>query len=339
MEEDHPWHEPRVKATGHDCAVVSTLHPFPPNSHCLLEPQSLPGAANAAPIHHNSPPHRTEMAAVLQQAFAATPFRLTPDQLEADFDDLELGNTYHKPTSYGAVNRICLSSISDDTTDDDSFYDESVEDDSDDRKATHTRNILSSSDNDKSETLPLLTASRPHRAPRLFRWYLFSLEEHPLPTKSVTSGALAAFSDVVAQAAAGCVHLRPRRMASLALVGACLTAPLFHFLYERMERAIPARKGIRNVALQVAIDQALAWPLWLAAFYPLMALLEGSSLKSLEVAFKDYFPRALMLAWVVFAPAKAAAAALLPRSLRVLAVNIVGVGFTAFLSSGLRSTG
>lgn len=274
------------------------------------------------------------MAAVLQKAFASNLLRVPTSPLADDFEDLELGNAYRISSSYGAINRFCLASDSGETSDDESFYDDSADDDSTNTKTIKDENILSAGDNDKrTETLPLLTGLRTHRTPKPLRWYVSALEAHPLLTKSVTSGSLAATSDIVAQAAAGCVHLRPRRMTALAVIGSCMTAPLFHTLYERVERAFPARKGLRNVALQVAIDQALAWPLWLAAFYPLMALLEGSSLNMLVDAFETSFPRVLLLAWVVFAPTKAVAAALLPRSLRLLAVNVVGIGFTAFLSS------
>lgn len=168
-------------------------------------------------------------------------------------------------------------------------------------------------------------------------FYLALLDRHPLATKTITSGVISAISDIIAQAVAGASKVDWRRVFALFLVGFLLTAPLFHYLYEFLERRIPAHRGWRNTVVQLFIDQFVAAPMWLAAFFPLVLLIELGSLDlsfftAITSQYRRDFLASVLLTWKIFIPTQALSFTLLPPSLRVLALNVVDLVYTAALS-------
>lgn len=170
-----------------------------------------------------------------------------------------------------------------------------------------------------------------------FTFYIKLLDRYPLATKTATSAVITAIGDIIAQYIAGANKLDWRRVFALFIVGAALTAPLFHYVYEYLELAIPASRGWRNVVAQLCVDQLLAAPLWLAAFFPTVLLIERATLDERTLAAisaqyqRDYVP-SLLLTWKIFIPMQALSFTLLPASLRVLALNIIDIVYTAALS-------
>lgn len=174
----------------------------------------------------------------------------------------------------------------------------------------------------------------PRRSP--LRWYLDLLERRPWTTKVITSCLITAASDILAQTIEGSTEIRWRRVGAFAVVGAALTAPLFHVLYGFLERTIPAKAGLRNVALQLMADQLLAAPIWLAGFFPIVHLVENGvhagSAGELKAAFERDFVKSLCLTWCMFVPSQTLSFLLLPASTRVLMLNVVDLAYTSALS-------
>lgn len=169
--------------------------------------------------------------------------------------------------------------------------------------------------------------------------YMKLLDCYPLTTKIVTSGIIGALSDILAQRISGTSYaeISWRRVAALTIVGAILTAPLFHYLYERMEATIPTKLGWKNTALQLAIDQLLGAPVWLAAFFPLVAACElapdANTIAKISASqYANEFVPALLLTWKIFIPTQTFSFVCLPIRTRVLALNIVDLAYTAALS-------
>ncbi len=166
--------------------------------------------------------------------------------------------------------------------------------------------------------------------------YMHLLARYPLPTKVVSSTLIMALSDVIAQKVGGEEKLDWRRVLAMGMVGAILTAPLFHYLYEFLERWMPTKAGLRNTMGQLAVDQLLAAPVWLVLFFPLVALVErGVNEAALgqtrDGYLRDFFP-SLLLTWKIFVPSQAISFAFLPIATRVLALNVVDLVYTAALS-------
>jgi protein Mpv17 len=182
------------------------------------------------------------------------------------------------------------------------------------------------------------------------REYVRVLERAPLRTKMLTAGALGAASDVIAQSieraagrsatdgGEGGAALNWRRVLSLAVVGAVLTAPMFHGLYDVLDKLLPCSvrgwRAWRNTVLQLAVDQLVAAPAWLIMFYGLFAALEHGALRVADVADqirRDFLP-SMKLTWTVFPVFQLISFAFLPTKLRVLVLNVVDLGYIAALS-------
>lgn len=178
------------------------------------------------------------------------------------------------------------------------------------------------------------------------RRYLAALDRTPLATKMVTAALLGALSDLIAQAieargvgAGERAGTDWRRVWALAAVGGLLTAPLFHALYEWLERALPlgglsAGRRARNVALQLVVDQVVAAPAWLLAFFPMFDVAESGQWDGERIARglrRDFLP-SLRLTWTIFPVCQLLSFSLLPSNMRVLVLNVVDLGYTAGLS-------
>ena len=114
------------------------------------------------------------------------------------------------------------------------------------------------------------------------RAYARSLENHPLPTKCATSGALMVVSDVMRQKlekrdadAAEPFHWDAARSSRLALWAVAFHAPYLHWLHPWYER-LWLKYRIRSTVVKVALDQTFMAPPFLFAFLTYSALAEGS---------------------------------------------------------------
>lgn len=176
----------------------------------------------------------------------------------------------------------------------------------------------------------------------LLRVYLEALDRRPLLVKVLTSAVISCVSDLVAQnfelwGAGKLSWLQQdidwRRVAALGFVGAVLTAPMFHFLYDAMDAYIPSTRNPLNTVAQLLVDQLIAAPAWLVAFFGLISVCEGRfDLDSVKAQIaRDYIP-SLKLTWTVFPVVQLLSFAFIPKHLRVLTLNVLDLGFTGALS-------
>lgn len=182
---------------------------------------------------------------------------------------------------------------------------------------------------------------------KLLAWYLSLLSQSPLYTKMITAAFLGACSDIIAQHIEQRIDIaifsHPiidyRRMFSLAIVGMFLTAPMFHVLYNVLENLIPVSTmsgwyAFRNTSLQLFIDQVIAAPVWLLAFYTMFATIENGTFNPHDIMqqIDRDFVKSMKLTWTVFPIFQIFSFALLPLHMRVLVLNVVDLGYTAALS-------
>jgi hypothetical protein len=180
----------------------------------------------------------------------------------------------------------------------------------------------------------------------LAKGYVGLLDSSPLLTKTATSGALGGVSDLLAQwlesrrrkDSSEPWSIEWRRAGALAVVGALLTAPMFHALYEFLEHALPASavgwKAWRNTAAQLAVDQLIAAPVWLLCFYAMFSTIEKGTfvVEDLKAQIRRDFLPSIKLTWTVFPVFQLISFAVLPKNMRVLVLNVIDLGYTAALS-------
>lgn len=200
------------------------------------------------------------------------------------------------------------------------------------------------------EVLPLLSHAAPPRPPpppdchrpvrdgdddqgfNFGRFYLRMLDKHTFITKVITSAILSSVSDLIVQKLEANEKIDLLRNVAFFLTGAVLTAPLFHVLYELFEHTIPAT-NVTNLVLQVACDQLIAAPLWLLAFFPFIAVIEGcTDLSEIANTIRQKYVDGLKVTWIVFPAVQVVNFTLVPKHLRVLVVNICDLVYTALLS-------
>lgn len=179
-----------------------------------------------------------------------------------------------------------------------------------------------------------------------WKLYLDSLRQKPLATKILTSATISALGEVVAQAIRrGPLLTLPSRLrgvASMALLGAVWGGPSAHFFYKALDAiASPIDgRGLLTLAVKTLVDQLTYGPACTAVFLSwISAVKEGRGLASARQALGRFWPIQLQ-SWRVW-PAASFLAYALPQDLRVLFMNLVALGWNAFVllrSPGRRST-
>ncbi|KAH7260656.1 uncharacterized protein BKA55DRAFT_672551 [Fusarium redolens] len=112
-------------------------------------------------------------------------------------------------------------------------------------------------------------------AKALLAAYLQQLQSKPLRTKMLTQGSLSALTEIIASwFAYGLPGHGPTitsRVPQMAFYGACIAAPLTHFLNTTLQRSLPGR-----VILQNLITMFLFFPIQNTVYLTSMAVIAGA---------------------------------------------------------------
>jgi peroxisomal membrane protein 2 len=171
------------------------------------------------------------------------------------------------------------------------------------------------------------------------RRYLALLERRPLRTKAATAAAVAALGDVLSQRLARAPRWDWRRTAALTAFGAAWTGPSGHYWQRALERAFPPpRRGQPDDPLRplkrAALDQLTYGPLCNLLFLLWFAhAVERRPWAALRAKAAAEFPAVQARGWRVWPAASLAGQLFVPLELRVLWMNLVGLGWGAWLSS------
>lgn len=192
----------------------------------------------------------------------------------------------------------------------------------------------------------------------LWRRYLALLGTHPYTTKSVTAAGIMAGGDFICQTLESRARrqrldeqleafphrrdlllrkfeendaydvVRTARMTGFGLV---FVGPLMHNWFNLLERLVP-RKDLLGAVGKVAIDQAVMAPGFCASFFTAMGLMEGLSPAVVWEKLKAQMVPTLEANYKVWPAAQMVNLYLVPLNLRVLWLNMVGLGFNSYLS-------
>ncbi|EME26530.1 Protein SYM1 [Galdieria sulphuraria] len=175
-----------------------------------------------------------------------------------------------------------------------------------------------------------------HHVGRLWYRYNRALATRPLPVKVVTSTVGLALGDVIAQLPLMYEGerwdvLRTLRFSSFGLV---VHGPLSHVWYQFLDKHIlaTAPKSFRAVVAKTMMDQLLWAPVFTSVFFAYLKAAQGNWGDIIPEIRHKLWPT-LKVNWLVWPAAHIFNFRFVPDSQRVLYVNIIALGYNAFLSS------
>jgi len=154
-----------------------------------------------------------------------------------------------------------------------------------------------------------------------------------LALKGATASAAGGAGDCVSQAleGGGKGKFDLERFARFTVLGS-LVAPWVHFWYMFLGQLKLQGTVLAVGVQQMAIDQILFSPAFLAVTFGFLAVLEGRSFSSLKAQLKRDWAGVVCGMWIFWVPAKLASFTLVPLHLRVLFDNVLGLIWNTYLS-------
>ncbi|KAI0160570.1 hypothetical protein GGR57DRAFT_387247 [Xylariaceae sp. FL1272] len=166
----------------------------------------------------------------------------------------------------------------------------------------------------------------------MLRWYQRKLATRPLLTQSVTTAVLFAVGDITAQQVVEKKGLDKHelvRTGRMFAYGGAVFGPAATTWFKILSKKVVLPNKNAEIVARVACDQLIFAPTFIGIFLSSMAVLEGSS--PAEKLSKSYFPTLqtnyLLWPWIQLVNFK-----FVPLQHRVLAVNVVSIGWNAYLS-------
>ncbi|KAH8355768.1 hypothetical protein KR200_000930, partial [Drosophila serrata] len=157
-----------------------------------------------------------------------------------------------------------------------------------------------------------------------------------LVTNVLGSGLLMVVGDVIAQEYEYRRGLRKLdrydtdRMYRMFVAGA-LQGPLHHFVYNWMDRIMPART-MKNIVKKILIDQLFMSPACILIFFYSICYLEGQTLEDSNEELISKFPYVYMLDWMTWPAAQYINFRYLETKYRVSFVNICTAVYNVLMS-------
>lgn len=166
------------------------------------------------------------------------------------------------------------------------------------------------------------------------------LSEHPLVTKSLTSGVLSFLADAICQTYFPEKKGKAfdwRRLFNFTILGTALVGPLLHYWYGFLMLKIPAKTAIATVQ-RVALDQLVFAPFCIIpAIFSCAMILEGTPEKIPAKIQADWGPT-LLTNFAVWIPAQMINFKFMIPQYQVLFANSVGFFWNIYLSSQTNKT-
>ncbi|KAI1432847.1 hypothetical protein GGR50DRAFT_555706 [Xylaria sp. CBS 124048] len=166
----------------------------------------------------------------------------------------------------------------------------------------------------------------------MFRWYQRSLTTRPLLTQSITTAVLFAVGDITAQQAVekkGLEKHEYARTARMFAYGGAIFGPAATTWFGVLSKRVVLRNKNAEILARVAADQLIFAPTFIGIFLSSMAVLEGGSPG--EKIEKSYVS-ALTTNWMIWPFVQLANFKFVPLQHRVLAVNVISIGWNCYLS-------
>ncbi|KAK9477665.1 hypothetical protein V1514DRAFT_333102 [Lipomyces japonicus] len=170
-----------------------------------------------------------------------------------------------------------------------------------------------------------------------YKWYLARLTARPLLTQCISTGFLFGAGDLIAQVAEEATgdykSYDLQRTARMVFHGGVVFAPIVTRWYGLVSRVvkIPGRPNLQAFGRMV-VDQAVWAPVGIASFYVSMGVLQGHSWQSIEQDLRDKWYPTMVGNYAVWPLVQVINFRFMPLQHRLLFVNLVSIGWNAFLS-------
>ncbi|KAK5582942.1 hypothetical protein RB653_004531 [Dictyostelium firmibasis] len=177
---------------------------------------------------------------------------------------------------------------------------------------------------------------------KLWGLYLGLLDNHPLVTKSLSTGFLMGTGDILAQKfehkfkgtngdEKGEFKLNYKRVITMSTVGVLYSGPMLHYWYKSLDVMIKGES--KSVVIKkMLVDQLVFAPFAIGGFMTVMNFINNSG----ELKDLDNFPSSLFYAvkinWLLWPAAQIVNFSLVPPNLRVLYSSIISIFWSMFLS-------
>lgn len=193
-----------------------------------------------------------------------------------------------------------------------------------------------------------ITTTPPKARLSPFAWYSQKLDTHPIMTKSISAFIVTGFGNVMSQAVASDDDgdneealdkqstVDWNRAGRFAMLNAVISAPIFHFWYNYLSKAVPGTT-VLAVAKRVFWDEFVFSPVFLPMFVSCIWIVEGSPLHKIPTMVYEEVPSILVAEWALWVPTMAFSFRYIPVKFQVLVINSVGIFWYAFLSYSAKS--
>ncbi|EMF15153.1 uncharacterized protein SEPMUDRAFT_147115 [Sphaerulina musiva SO2202] len=160
-------------------------------------------------------------------------------------------------------------------------------------------------------------------------WYLKKLQDDPLKTKMVTSGALSGAQEFlaswIAKDRSKHGHYFTSRVPKMAVYGAFISAPLGHVMISILQKLFAGRTSLRAKILQILVSNLIIAPIQNAVYLTSMAVIAGArTFHQIRATVKAGFMPVMKVSWITSPIALAFAQAFLPNEVWVPFFNVVG---------------
>lgn len=213
-----------------------------------------------------------------------------------------------------------------------------------------------------SQRIEFLSTSLQDHVNHISDWYMDSLEDRPVITKSLTTGIIQLLSDYFAQVVEGLrIQQHPegeqgrqsncrdvillkgydfRRGLALLADGVILSGPLLHYAFEFMEHCFPTENDEGSsspsieVALHVLANDYLVDTTYLFISFFFVAIAEGH-IRNIWTLFRKDFLATVQASWglsIMLMPVEYLCFSFLPVKLRVLSMNFIDILWSAVVS-------
>ncbi|KAJ7386947.1 Mpv17 / PMP22 [Desmophyllum pertusum] len=123
-----------------------------------------------------------------------------------------------------------------------------------------------------------------------------------------------------------------RSVIAFSTFGFCVSGPLIHYFYERLDKIIP-RKAPYAKYKRLLVDRGLFSPLFLLVFFYTVAILEGKSHKEAVMKIRQMYWTALKMSWRVWIVFQYVNLNYVPIQYRVLCGNMMSFLWSIYLAS------
>ncbi|CAK3863608.1 Peroxisomal membrane 2 [Lecanosticta acicola] len=169
-------------------------------------------------------------------------------------------------------------------------------------------------------------------------WYLKQLQENPLRTKMVTSGALAGTQEFlaswIAKDRSKHGHYFTTRVPKMAVYGAFISAPLGHVMISILQKLFAGRTSLRAKIMQIIVSNLIISPIQNAAYLTSMAVIAGArTFHQVRATVRAGFMPVMKVSWITSPIALAFAQAFLPNEVWVPFFNFVGFVIGTYINA------